>query len=102
MIKCEWGVWGLQELDHSVLWDLQWHLFVGGKKSSGNGNMVLYKIFKAFSSLYSVLVVGAVRFNLNATVQGGYRLPEETLGEICSMRAGSAWGPASLGRLQLQ
>lgn len=83
-------------------WDLQWHLFVGAKKSSGNRNTIYYKIFQGFCSIYSVLVVGAVHFIPNITLQGGYGLSVETLGEICSRRASSAWGPASLGRLQLQ
>lgn len=84
-------------------WDLQWYLFVGEEKSSGNRNRISYKILKAFCSLYSVVVAGAIHFILNITIQGRYRLSEETSGEICSMRASSAlMGPASLGRLQLQ
>lgn len=62
--------------------DLQCHLVNRGeKKSSGLRNMVYYKICKAFCSLNSVLVVGAICLVLNVTVQGEYWLSEETLGK---------------------
>lgn len=48
--------------------------------------MVYYKICKAFCSLNSVLVVGAICFVRNVTIQGGYWLSKEILGKLATRR----------------